>query len=160
MPNSISDIRINVPISQYRDQLKTRKYNNQIQIWDPFRKKWYLLTKEEMIRQLLLIHLVEGCGFPQQKISIERSIRTLGMEKRFDILIYDDNFNPWMLIECKSPEWKIDQSTIDQIGIYNVDLKAPYLLITNGNVTLCCEVNQHTGMFNFLKNIPQFEKKP
>ena len=37
-----------------------------------------------------------------------------------------------MIIECKAPQIKLTQNTADQAGRYNLTLKTPFLVITNG----------------------------
>ena len=41
-----------------------------------------------------------------------------------------------LLVECKSPKVKINQSVFDQISIYQSKLNSKYLLITNGNESI------------------------
>jgi len=70
------------------------------------------------------------------------------------MLIYDKAVNPHILIECKAPAVKIDQSTFEQIARYNLPLRVPYLLVTNGMTTYCCKMDYEKESFEFLEEIP------
>ena len=40
--------------------------------------------------------------YPRSLIAIEKELQLGELKKRFDILVYDNNHSPWMMIECKS----------------------------------------------------------
>ncbi len=101
-------------------------------VWDISRKKWIIYTPEEEVRQHLLHYLVREKGIPLSMIAVEKEIKLYKRKKRFDIVVFDKSGNPLILCECKAPEIDITQQTVYQIGEYNVVLKAPFLLITNG----------------------------
>ena len=103
------------------------------------RNRMLVLLPEEHVRQLLILALVKQLGVSENKIAIEKKLEVNGMTRRFDLLIYDNNFNPLVLVECKAPAIKIGQDTFDQIARYNLYIKAPYLLVTNGIDTYFCE---------------------
>ena len=92
-------------------------------------------------------------------ISVEHQIDVYGLKKRFDLLVYNKNLSPFILIECKSPSVKINQKTFDQIIQYNLKLKCPYLMITNGLNHYFCNVNQNEKKIEFIDSIPFYSKK-
>ncbi|HSU28847.1 MAG TPA: type I restriction enzyme HsdR N-terminal domain-containing protein, partial [Chitinophagaceae bacterium] len=57
------------------------------------------------------------------------------LKKRFDILVYDREMKPWMLVECKGLEVELNQSVLDQALRYNMSVPVDYILITNGKQT-------------------------
>ena len=60
-----------------------------------------------------------------------------------------------ILIECKSPSVKIDQSVFDQISIYNLKIKSKYLMISNGLDHLYFKIDQVNKTHIFVKDFPR-----
>lgn len=102
-------------------------------IFDSFRKKWLVLTPEEWVRQNFLQYLVQELKYPISLIAVEKEFRFGEMNRRFDILIYNAEHQPWMMVECKAPEITLDQSVLEQVLRYNISIPVPYLVITNGS---------------------------
>lgn len=125
-------MNLDLRLDSYRDFLKFSKKENKIKLYDPIRKKYYVNQPEEVVRQLLIQYLILEKKISANRIAVEKQIHVLGMEKRFDLLIYNKKMEPRILIECKAPSVQIDQKVVDQIAIYNIDLKAPFLLLSNG----------------------------
>jgi hypothetical protein len=48
-------------------------------------------------------------------IAVEKKIMTGLISKRFDIVVYDRSHNPWMLVECKSPDVIITEAALNQL---------------------------------------------
>ena len=44
------------------------------------------------------------------------------LKKRFDIVVFDKYGNINVLIECKSPSVTLNQKSLDQLVIYNMEL--------------------------------------
>ena len=102
-------------------------------IFDTFRKKWLVLTPEEWVRQNFLQYLVQEMKYPLSLIAVEKEFRFGEMNRRFDILIYNTDHLPWMMVECKAPEIPLDQAVLDQVLRYNISIPVTYLVITNGS---------------------------
>ncbi len=100
-------------------------------IWDFIRKKDIILTPEEWVRQHFLRLLVDDLKYPKGLISVESGLEYNQRLKRTDIKVYRDN-QVFLLVECKSPSTKINALVLNQIGVYNKNLKASYLAVTNG----------------------------
>lgn len=126
-------------------------------LFDVVRKKQVAATPEEKIRQLMIQYLIGARNFPKSLLGVEVSISVNRLSKRCDILAYKDGL-PVMIVECKAPSVKIDQSVFEQAARYNLALKVPYLLVTNGLVTLCCKVNLIESGFEFLDEIPEYRQ--
>ena len=135
-------------------ELKTRNESNKTLVYDELRKKWIILTPEENVRQHLWIYLNKEFNYPKSLITIEKKIIVNQLEKRFDLLVYNKEGNPIMIVECKSPKIGLNQNTIEQVLRYNIRLKARYLLITNGIDLYCAELNLKNGEMVYLKSIP------
>ncbi len=126
-------------------------------IFDPVRKKHVAATPEEKVRQALIHYLIEKKKFPRSLLGVEVSLAVNRLKKRCDILAYKKNL-PVMIAECKAPSVKMDQSVFEQAARYNLTLKVPYLLVTNGLLALCCRLDLKKGNFEFLEEIPEYSQ--
>jgi hypothetical protein len=126
-------------------------------IFDTFRKKFVFLSPEEWVRQNFAMFLINERGYPMGRIVIEKSLRYNKLSKRCDILVYDDTFNPVLMVECKAPGIKIGPSVFDQIAIYNLTFKVQYLIVTNGINHYCARIEFQNSKVNFIDDIPEYE---
>lgn len=134
-------------------QIQTQKQNGRIMIWGQIRKRWLVLQPEELIRQLAILYLIEEKKISKSKIQVEKKFLVLGLEKRFDILVYDDDFQPMLLVECKRPDVSIQQDVFDQISLYNIALKVPYLWLTNGPQNYACLIDWESKKYTFIDEV-------
>jgi hypothetical protein len=114
---------------------RIKKENGKEFIFDTLRKKWLILTPEEWVRQNFVQYLIKTKSYPSSLIAIEKEIQLGELKKRFDILVYDNNHQPWMMIECKAGEVKLDDNVLQQVLRYNISLPVKYIIITNGGFT-------------------------
>jgi hypothetical protein len=121
-----------VVFEQY--DFRFREENGVKQIFDPVRKKYVSLTPEEWVRQHV-IHYLLSKGYPASLIAIERGIEVNDTQKRFDVVVYDRDTKPLIIVECKAQNEKIDQQVYMQIAAYNLNLKAKFFWLTNGEVS-------------------------
>jgi len=138
--------------------LKIKSVNNREYVYDQFRKKFVRLTPEEWVRQNFAHYLVSEKSYPASRMMIEKSLHINKMSRRCDILVSDDTGAPVIIIECKSPEIKIGQSTFEQVSVYNIAFRVKYLVITNGMQHYCCVVDFENEKVNFLNEIPGYEQ--
>lgn len=143
---------LNLPA--YSVKLKT--VNQQSQIFDEVRKKWLVLTPEEWVRQHVVYYLNSSFSYPMGLMAIEKELVLNGMKRRTDIVIYSRTGAPKMIVECKAPGVKIDQSTLDQASRYNLVLEVPFLMITNGMKHYVLEIMAN-GKAKYLNSLPSFE---
>ncbi|NBQ46963.1 MAG: type I restriction enzyme HsdR N-terminal domain-containing protein [Sphingobacteriia bacterium] len=101
-------------------------------IFDLVRKKWLQLTPEEWVRQHLLNYLIQLEAYPAASIAVEKEVQLNDTKKRFDVVVYDRALKPFLVVECKAPYVALDRLVIDQALRYNLSLKAPFLMISNG----------------------------
>ena len=114
-----------------------------------------MLTPEEWVRQNILLFLLIKKKFPASLMAIEKEVRLGELKKRCDIVIYNRNSEPWMIIECKEMNVSLSDKTVDQILRYHIALPAKYLIISNGNY---CFGFQKTGEhFVEINDFPDFE---
>ncbi len=81
-------------------------------IFDVLRKSWVRLTPEEWVRQNFLQYLVLVKKYPSSLIAVEKELMLGELKKRFDILVYDFNHRPWMMVECKAMEIALDEKVL------------------------------------------------
>jgi len=138
----------------YQSQLKVKIEKGIKKIFDPIRKKFYVWQPEELVRQLLILYLIEEGGYNKNRIHLERGIQVNGEAKRCDIIIYDEAVTPYLLIECKAPSVPLTQKVLDQIASYNIVYQVPYLLVSNGIQSYCCEMDYVQKTFAFINELP------
>ncbi|HEC41989.1 MAG TPA: type I restriction enzyme HsdR N-terminal domain-containing protein [Bacteroides sp.] len=123
-------------------------------IFDSIRKKYVALTPEEWVRQHFIMYLVQDRGFPSSLISVEKEFSFNRMKKRTDILAHNRQGDPVMLVECKAPDVPVNAAVFDQIGLYNLTLNVPWLIVTNGMKHYCCRFDPITKGYGFTDHIP------
>ena len=138
--------------------LNIRNTSNGKEVFDPVRKKYVILTPEELIRQNIILHLVNTKNYPLNLMRIEAGMKLNNMQKRCDILIYNRNLNPLLMVECKAGNVKLSQDIFNQLSRYNLFFRVPYLIATNGKNTYCCKINFEKQSYEFLNEIPTFEE--
>lgn len=141
----------------YKDSLQISEQAGKRVIYDPIRRKQIIVQPEELVRQLLLQYLLQAKNYDKSRIAIEKGITINGRLKRFDLFIYRKDMSPFMLIECKAPNVKISEDTFRQAAWYNFELKADFLLVTNGITSYCCAIQHEEKDYTYLDFIPDFE---
>ena len=134
-------------------EFKTRLNNGKQELWDVIRKKYIVITPEELVRQHLIQYLIKEKKIPSAKIAVEKEINLNGLKKRFDVLVYDNDMKPLLLAECKAPQIKLNQAVMDQAANYNMQLQVKYLLITNGVEMHLAEIDFEKKSYKWLSEI-------
>ena len=101
--------------------------------------------------------LIEEKKYTKSLVNVEKVITLNGLTKRYDIVVYNKNGSIEILVECKAPSVKIDQTTFDQIARYNMVLNANYLMVTNGLEHYYCQMDYINKKYSFLKEIPNYK---
>src|SRR5688572_6204321 len=149
-------VKLNLPA--YDVGLK--KEHGKILIFDLLRKRYVVLTPEEWVRQHFIHYLINHLKYPKALIKVEGGLVFNTLQKRSDIVVFNREGNPWMMIECKAPELKLSKRTIRQASIYNHSLKAKYLVITNGMSHICCEIDWINSNTVVLDSMPPYDARP
>lgn len=129
------------------------------EIFDIIRKKYVALTPEEKVRQHIISILIKDKNIPLSLIAVEAQIKVGKLIKRFDILVYDRQLNPWMIIECKKEDISLSPEILNQAIRYNQTINAPYLLITNGKDFFCFKQDNLTSQLKPQEEFPVFPSK-
>ena len=124
-------------------------------VWDPLRKKSVRLTPEEEVRQWFISVLHEGMKVPEHMMMSEVSLQWNGLDYRADIVVYDRQAHPLMLVECKEPAVALTQDVVDQALRYDNVLNVRYIVITNGLKTFMFERTEDG--FAFVEKAPTWE---
>jgi hypothetical protein len=104
-------------------------------IFDDLRKQWVRLTPEEWVRQNFIQYMLQVKEYPAAFIGIEKEIALGELRKRFDLLLFDRNHQPWMMIECKAMDVELTEKVLEQIVRYNMSVPVNYMVISNGTYT-------------------------
>ncbi len=115
-----------------KQQVTLRQREGLNEVFDVIRKKWLQLTPEEWVRQNM-IHFLFSKKYPASLIAVEKEIKLGELSKRCDLVIYDREIRPFMIIECKEMKVSLSEKTLNQILRYHITLPAKYLIITNGS---------------------------
>lgn len=130
-PHNIKPILLSNALAHYP---QFRFINGQKLLWSPILKKTFAIRPEERVRLALVDYLTYEAGVSTSRISFESPVKLVGdkSSSRTDIICYDQDFKPLLLVECKAPDIKLDEKAAIQIARYNQKVEAPFLLISNG----------------------------
>lgn len=138
-------------------EFRIRKEDGKDFVFDNIRKSWLMLTEEEWVRQNFVKYLVEVMKYPSTLIALEKEIMLGELKKRFDILVYNRDHQPWMLVECKSTGVALSEEVIQQVLRYNISVPVSFLVITNGHFTYAWE--RAAGGVVELNELPSIDSK-
>jgi hypothetical protein len=112
---------------------RIRYRNGTKRLWDPIWKRTLADRPEERVR-LQWVELLLAAGWSRNRISTELPVDdpTAKSKLRADLLCYDEQLSPWLLVECKAPSVSLKQLTAEQAARYNRHIGAPYIMLTNG----------------------------
>ncbi len=145
--------KLNLPLFEF----KIKKENKNNVIFDEIRKKWIILTPEEWIRQNFIKYIILK-KYPASHINCEKVFYINKVQKRYDIVVYNSSGEVEILVECKSPDIKINNDHFDQVMRYNIKLKSKRIIVTNGLENYYFKFNeknkeyiQEKDLFNYSK---------
>ncbi len=142
---------LNLPHFDFR----LRSDNDTTYIFDPIRKKELVLTPEEWVRQHIIQTLIQRFDYPASLLHLEKGLVYNQRNKRYDVLFYNRDGKPYLLIECKAPKVNLTKETLIQAHTYNHEIKAQYILLTNGLKHLCFA--SQNGQLEQLSDFPSFQ---
>jgi hypothetical protein len=114
-------------------EFRIRKEGDLSRIFDEARRMWVKLTPEEWVRQNFFQYLITELKYPASMIAVEKEICLFDLTKRFDLLVYDRDHKPWMIVECKAQSVPLTEKTLMQVLRYNLAMPVPYIVMTNGS---------------------------
>lgn len=153
LPNFNPDL-LNLPPAD----LKIVRRNGVFKVFDRLRKQYFILTPEEYVRQRFVAWLLKEKNYPESLMANEIGITLNQTYKRCDTIVYSKTGKPLVIIEFKAPNVEITQNAFNQIVRYNMVLKAPILIVSNGVKHFCCLCNPNFTGYQFLDAIPPYEE--
>ncbi len=144
-----------IPIDLTRIELPLQNQQGKLKVFDALRKKWIILTPEEHVRQSLIAYMIKELHYPAGLIAVEKQILINNRSKRFDIVVFNSNHQPWMLVECKSPEVDITDKTLHQLLVYHRSLNCRYWMLSNGHQHFCADASL-PNQINWLQQLPAY----
>ncbi len=136
---------------------KLTKKEEQYYIFDEIRKKHLVLTPEEWVRQHFIQYLIVEKGFPKSLIQVEGGLTLNTLQKRTDVVIYNQSGERMMIIECKAPSVKITQAVFDQAARYNAVHQVKWLVVTNGLQHYYATIDHQGEQFSFIELLPNYQ---
>ena len=133
---------------------RMRKEDNKEFIFDELRKQWLRLTGEEWVRQNFLQYLLQVKKYPASLVAVEKEIRLGELKKRFDILVYNKDHQPWLMVECKGMDIALKEEVLQQALRYNIAVPVQYLIVTNGKY--CAGFEKQNGQLVAIPALPEF----
>lgn len=124
---------INIPYSTTKPSI--RKTERREEVFCRSRKRWLLLTPEEWVRQNFLIYLTEVLGYPSSLIAVEKQVLVNQLKRRFDIVVYKNTMEAFMIVECKEMGVAVTEKVIQQVLEYYSVVQSELVVVTNGNFT-------------------------
>ena len=144
------------PLNLPKVALKTKSVEGTTQVFGQVRKKYFVLTPEEWVRQHFIHYLNNEKNYPMGLMGVEKMVKYNALKTRADIVLYTTEGKAKMIVECKAPKVKITQDTFNQIAKYNFQLKVDFLVVTNGIQHYCCQMDYEKNEITFLEDIPTF----
>ncbi len=144
--------KLNLPEYTFR----TKTEQGKSFIFDTNRKKFVVLTPEEWVRQNFIQYLKTEKKYPESLMAVEKQIMLNQTLRRFDLLIYTRNGEPYLIAEFKAPNIKITQETFDQVVRYNMSLLVQRVIVSNGLQHFACEIDYLKNSYMYLPEIPEF----
>lgn len=89
---------------------------------------------EERVRLELVEYLTLEAEFSPHRLSFESPVKLRGdkTQSRTDIIGYDDDFQPLLLVECKSGDIVLNEKAAQQVARYHQKVMSAFILLSNG----------------------------
>jgi hypothetical protein len=124
-------------------------------IFCTIRKRWFIITPEEWVRQNFLLFLIHVLQYPASLIAVEKQLILAELKKRFDIVVYRHSI-PFMIVECKEMSVPLSAQTLGQILNYNANIQAEIMVVTNG--IYCAGFHKTGNEFIEINELPVWGK--
>ncbi len=147
-----------IPLNLPPYPFKISDENGQLSLFDEIRKKAIIITPEEWVRQHFVQYLIRQKNYPRSLIRLEGGLRLNGLQKRTDIVVFNNKGERILIVECKAPSVTIDQKTFDQVARYNMVHKVALLAVSNGLQHYYCSIDQEKRTYSFIEDLPVYGK--
>ncbi|ROT47300.1 type I restriction enzyme HsdR N-terminal domain-containing protein [Candidatus Cardinium hertigii] len=147
-----------IPLMLPAFDYKSKQKLNKTYILDLIRKKYLLLTPEEWVRQHMINYLIHHLAYPKGLIRSEKKINGTMGNYRPDIVLCDRLGIAKMIVECKAYHLTLTEATLGQIMQYHRQLSVDILLVTNGIMHFCWQLDHTTHQFKVMEHIPAHQE--
>ncbi len=134
-----------------------RTTTGQTQVFDPIRKRWVSYTPEEAVRQNFIAFCLAEMHYPAARFAVEKGVKAQGIAARFDAVIFNEEYQPWMLVECKAPDVPISSDTLFQLLRYHQALGCRYWVLYNGVSCFCADADAPESV-KWLSGLPPLQE--
>ncbi len=86
---------------------------------------------------------------------MEKLVQVGDLRKRFDIVVYNVNAQPLMLVECKEMNVPLTDKAMIQLLSYNSTIRAAVLVITNGSYCIAFG-GEVSGEMKEIESLPSY----
>ncbi|MEQ8471686.1 MAG: type I restriction enzyme HsdR N-terminal domain-containing protein [Marinoscillum sp.] len=145
--------RLNLPACD----LKLKNEEGNTFVLDIIRKKYVVLTPEEWVRQHFIHLMVDHLKYPKSMIRVESGLSYFKSAKRSDITLRGKSGDLLLMVECKAPVVNLNQKALNQISIYNKELKSQYVALTNGLKHFIWKLEENSDTYTQLKDFPEYQ---
>lgn len=135
---------------------KVRSIDEQIQIYDAFRKKYFVLTPEEWVRQHFAHYLVDELHYPASRLQLEFQIKYHTKVKRPDIAVLSDDGRTEIIVECKAPDIVLNEDVFLQVSTYHSVLRPRFIVMTNGLQHVVASIQRNASNFVYIESLPPY----
>ena len=119
---------------------------------------YFIVIRYFIISRNYFIKYIISKKYPASHINCEKVFYINKVQKRYDIVVYNSSGEVEILVECKSPDIKINNDHFDQVMRYNIKLKSKRIIVTNGLENYYFKFNeknkeyiQEKDLFNYSK---------
>lgn len=140
------------------------------QLYCQIRKEYVAALPEEIVRQQLLIQMIEGLGYPKGVLAVEKALRQFPHlassrqslpDRRVDIVCFakgihpEHDLFPLLVIECKAI--KLNDKVLQQVGGYNHFIHAPFVAVANAEEVYTGWRDGESRDYRFVKFLPTYQ---
>ena len=145
-----------IPLNLPKTELTLTRKDNVIFVNCLIRKKKIILTPEEWVRQHYINFLSLHLQYPLSFISVEKELNYFGLKKRWDIVVFNNLYEPIILVECKAPNIKLNLEALKQVFTYQNKLNCEFIVLSNGIENLQWQVDRLKKTIIEVSQIPIF----
>ena len=108
--------------------------NNEKLLFNPLLKKRFANRPEERVRLRWVEYILTQTDHLKTRIGFERPVDLPQKENqlRADLILYNRDMKPHILIECKAPSVRLSGAAATQAAMYNSQVGADFICLTNG----------------------------
>ena len=140
-----------IPLNLPNAPLNLKRKDGVVYVRCLIRNKDLVCTPEEWVRQHAIHYLISVEGKKKGLIASEYELLYNGLKRRADVVVFDSNGNPELLIECKATTVSLTTEVLNQAAQYNHQLGVDRVILTNGLDHIQCIVNQENNILEFTK---------